>query len=334
EDGLQGLEKVRTEKPDLIVVDLKMPKIGGMEVISRVREIDSEIVLVVITGYATISTAVEAMKAGAYDFLPKPFTADELRLIVNRGLERRHLMEESKRLRQEKEKMQRHFITFVSHELQSPLVAVQQYLDVLNHLGDTPQREQLQVEWTSRCSEKVKDLLSLIRDWLTISKIEGGALVDRMKAISPATAITEVVRMYEGQAREHGIALKLDMPERVSPVKCNEECLNIIFSNLVVNAIKYNKPEGTVTISVEETTDEVVVSVSDTGIGIPEENRESIFEEFGRVKCDMTKDIPGTGLGLPICRKILHELGGKIEVHSTLNEGSTFRVSLPRYKEP
>ena len=96
EDGAQGPEGVASLKPGLVAVDLKMPGISGMEVITRVHEVDPEIIIVVITGYATIDTAVAAMKCGAYDFLPKPFSPDELRLIVNRGLERRRLALESR----------------------------------------------------------------------------------------------------------------------------------------------------------------------------------------------------------------------------------------------
>ena len=111
-----------------------MPKLGGMEVIKKVHEIDPDICIVVITGYATIGTAVEAMKAGAYDFLPKPFTPDELRLIVSRGIERHELALKSIQLKKEKEELEHRFILFVSHQLQSPLSAVQQYLAVLQHL--------------------------------------------------------------------------------------------------------------------------------------------------------------------------------------------------------
>ena len=115
EDGARGLEGVVQLKPGLVVVDLKMPGISGQEVISRVHEIDPQIIMVVITGYATIDTAVEAMKSGAYDFLPKPFAPDELRLIVNRGLDRRRLALESQRGEVERALLKRRFVTFVSH---------------------------------------------------------------------------------------------------------------------------------------------------------------------------------------------------------------------------
>ena len=130
-DGVDGLHKVRKLNPDLVLVDLKMPGISGMEVLEKIGEIDSTIICIVITGYATIESAVEAMKRGAYDFLPKPFTPDELRLITKRALERRKLVLESLWLRREKEKMERSFISMVSHELRRPLIDVQEYFEVV-----------------------------------------------------------------------------------------------------------------------------------------------------------------------------------------------------------
>ena len=329
EDGVAGLKRLEEIRPQLIVVDLKMPKIGGMEVISRVHEIDPDIIIVVITGYATIDTAIEAMKAGAYDFLPKPFTPAELRLIIKRGLERKHLIEESNRLKSEKLKMQRHFVTFVSHQLQSPLVAVQQYLDVLKHLGDSPDKQKLQAEWIDRSLTKIKELLEIIRDWLKISKIESGSLTECVEPIDIVPIIDDIKNTYEKQASEKNVSIILDLPEKLTPVRGDEECLNVLISNLVVNAIKYNRTNGTVTIHVEEDGDFVKVSVSDTGIGIDEKNIEIIFEEFTRIKNESTENIAGTGLGLPICKKIIAELGGTIDVKSKLNEGTTFTLGLP-----
>jgi DNA-binding NtrC family response regulator len=137
ENGAQGVEAVPQLKPELVLVDLKMPGMSGMDVILRVHQIDPQIIIIVITGYATIDTAVEAIKSGAYDFLPKPFSPVELRLIVNRGLERRRLMLASQRAERERILLKRRFITFVSHQLQSPLAAVHQYLQVLQQLNDS-----------------------------------------------------------------------------------------------------------------------------------------------------------------------------------------------------
>jgi len=333
EDGEQGLKAIEKQKPDLLVIDLKMPKIGGMEVIARVHEIDPEICIVVITGYATIGTAVDAMKAGAYDFLPKPFTPDELRLIVSRGIERSELAEQSRRLKQEKENLQRRFLTFVSHQLQSPLVAVQQYLDVLKHLGDSPDKQSLQNEWINRSLDRIKELISIIRDWLTISKIESGQFVECLGRVAVKPIIDDLVQTYAEQAKEKNITMISNLENNLPDLKAHDECLKMLFSNLIVNAIKYNKPNGTIKISAKDEADNLIISVSDTGIGIPDDKLDLIFEEFYRVKDESTKNISGTGLGLPICKKIINELGGKIAVESQYNKGTSFQVFLPKYKD-
>ena len=116
EDGEMGLVKFKDNHPDLVLVDLKMPGKDGIAVLGELRTIDPECVAIVITGYGTIRSAVEAMKHGAYDFLPKPFTPDELRLIVRRGLEKRRYTQETRNLRREKEMMRNNFISMVSHE--------------------------------------------------------------------------------------------------------------------------------------------------------------------------------------------------------------------------
>ena len=131
ENGQIGLRKIREVKPDLVLIDLKMPGMSGMELLEEIGRIDPDIVSIVITGYATIESAVEAMKLNAYDFLPKPFTPDQLRIVIERGLERRRLTAESARLRREKEMMRENFITLVSHQLRSPLASVKQYFGVI-----------------------------------------------------------------------------------------------------------------------------------------------------------------------------------------------------------
>lgn len=160
-DGPSGLKRIEEIRPSVLVLDLKMPGMSGIEVIARLKDTQADIVVVVITGFATVGTAVEAMKAGAYDFIPKPFTAEELRAIIARAVERYRLGVEAKRLRKEKEAQARSFITFVSHQLQSPLGAVRQYLDVLLHqMGDeTPARQR---QWIDRSSEKIGEMLRII----------------------------------------------------------------------------------------------------------------------------------------------------------------------------
>lgn len=334
EDGAQGLEGVARLKPGLVVVDLKMPGISGMEVIARVHEMDPHIIIVVITGYATIDTAVEAMKSGAYDFLPKPFSPEELRLIVNRGLERRRLTLESRRCEVERELLKRRFVTFVSHQLQTPLVAIHQYLDVLKHLGDTEDAVVKRREWLDRCLKRTEEMQSIIKSWLTLSKVEGQTLSRQRIKVDLKRIITDILKTYEELAAADQISLVAQLPGEAYFVRGDRDCLSVLFDNLIVNAINYNKPGGRVTVSAQPSDGEVAVSVTDTGVGIPEKYRQFLFDEFFRIREEGAKKTPGTGLGLSICKRIVSELGGSIDVDSQVDVGSTFRVRLPAYREP
>jgi len=326
--GEEGIRRIEKEHIPLLVVDLKMPKIDGIEVIRRVREIDPSMVIVVITGYATISTAVEAMKAGAYDFLPKPFSPDELTLIVNRGFERWLLARESEWLRQEREHVQRRFVTFVSHQLKTPLVAVKQYLDVLLYSSrdQLPERAQ---EWIDRSQLRIAEMLELIQDWLDLSRIEHGELCREGEAADLGGVVGDVVQGLLPLAEKAQVTVTVERSGDAPPVRGDRVSLAMLLSNLVSNAIKYNRKGGSVTVRTAQKDGLAEIEVADTGIGIPPEGLDRLFQEFYRVKTDLTRSIPGTGLGLAICHRIVSELGGTIGVRSTEGQGTTVTVRLP-----
>ncbi len=332
ENGAQGLEGVARIKPGLVVVDLKMPGISGTDVISRVHELEPNITVIVITGYATIDTAVEAMKCGAYDFLPKPFSPDELRIVVSRGLERRKLALEAQRLELDRALMRRRFVTFVSHQLQTPLAAVHQYLDVLQRLEDSPDAARKRREWFDRCLKRTEEMQALIRDWLTLARVEGHRLMGERVRVDLNAILPNILSTCSELAAGSGVTLEERLPEGACPVAGEAGCLTALFDNLIVNAIKYNKPGGRVTVAVEPAPGEVVISVADTGIGISQEHRRLLFEEFFRVE-GAGKKTSGTGLGLAICRRIVAELGGSISVESEVGAGTTFTVRLPAWQD-
>lgn len=333
DNGHDGIARFKELRPQLLVVDIKMRGLDGFQVVNIVRGIDPDIVIVVITGYATIETAVEAMKVGAYDFLPKPFTPDELRLIINRGYERWRLAWESKQLQREKEEVERKFVTLVSHQLRSPLVAVKQYLDVLqfNHQGQLPSRVQTAI---GRCQVRVEEMLGIIGDWLALSKLEHGVLCDLKTPTDMHRTIERIVSDYQHEAEIAGVTVRTEMSPDLSQVLGDSVSFSMLVGNLLDNAIKYNRRGGFVTLrtSVDRTgpgAGMACIEISDTGIGIPQDDIPRLFGEFFRSKTKATESILGTGLGLAICKKITSDLGGSISVRSEEGKGSTFFVRLP-----
>jgi len=329
EDGNSGLRKIREIKPDLVLVDLKMPGMSGMELLEKVRDIDPNIVSVVITGYATIESAVEAMKRDAYDFLPKPFTPDQLRIVTRRGLERRALALEAAKLQQEKQKMKENFITLVTHQLRSPLASIQQYFEIIleGFAGDVGSRQK---EMMEDASKRIDELLKLINDWLNMSRIEAGKFVEKFESVDLAPILSEAMELLEQMAKDRKVLLQSNFREGLPAVQGCKEGLKQALANVIGNAINYNREGGTVTVSTKEQNHHLVVEVSDTGIGISQENLPFIFDEFFRVKTKETRDVTGSGLGLPIARRIIEAHNGSINVESQLGKGSTFRIILPK----
>jgi signal transduction histidine kinase len=328
ERGADGLSRLREAAPPLLLVDLKMPEMDGFQVLEEVRRTDPNVVVVVITGYATIATAVEAMKAGAYDFLPKPFTPDELRLVVERGLERRRLVETSERLRREKELAQRRFITFVSHQLKSPLVAVKQYLDVLTYTtGDTlPARAR---QWIGRSEERLAEALQLIHDWLALARVEQGGFATSGESTVLSTEVPRLLAQLEGTAATAQVRLTADVAADLPPIRGDALSVGTVLENLLGNAIKYNRTGGSVHLSAARAGAGVEIRVSDTGIGIPADRLPTVFDEFVRVRTPETAGIPGSGLGLTICHTIVRSLHGTIAADSREGAGTTFTVWFP-----
>jgi two-component system sensor histidine kinase/response regulator len=329
EDGAVGLEKIKEIKPDLALIDLKMPGITGMEVLEKAKEIDPSIITVVITGYATVDSAVEAMKKGAYDFLPKPFSPEQLRIIIRRGLERRKLIQEAESLRRDKKLIEENFITMVTHQLRSPLVAVQQYFEVLL-AGMVGKVQEKQKEMIQRASDRLDGLLNLINDWLDVARLDGGQIVDKIKPLSLNKLLKKLVEEMQPLTAENEIILEIGLCSKKDRVQGDEETLEQVFSNLITNAIRYNKPNGRVIISIKEDEDFIATEIQDTGIGIAKEHLPFIFDQFYRVSRSESQKTKGTGLGLSIAKKIVDAHGGSIRVSSEPGKGSTFTVLLPK----
>ena len=332
EQGIEGIKLAREHLPDMAFIDLKMPNISGMEIIEILSRDIPDIVLVMITGFATIVSAVEAMQKGAYDYLPKPFNPDQLRALAKRGLEHRNLKIETKRLRVEKDLMERNFITFVSHEMRSPLVVIRQYIEALNEIaGDRFDKDVKEI--IERCRKRIQNLEELVEHWLDISRIEDGTFAQQKVSLSLDSIISRSVEEMIPLCRKRGISLETNIPQKLPQITGDAESLVRVFTNIIGNATKYTPEGGKITVTCQHDEFYINVSIADTGMGIPPDKLSLIFEPFFRCG-EKNEKHSGSGLGLTFCKKIMESHKGCIAVSSKEGEGTTFVLTFPSQIDP
>ena len=326
-NGAQGLQLLEESPPDLIFLDLKMPGLSGLEVLEKIRNKHPLMVVIVITGYATVSSAVEAMKKGAFDFLPKPFTPEELRLIAKRGLEHNRLVQQTIALRREKEMLRENFAAIVSHELKSPLGALQQNLYVLMAELDDQLSDEQKARF-ARLKTRLDDLLQLIHSWLRVFSVDINKLKETFQPISVAGAVAKAVETVQQHATRKAIEIQSSVVEPLPRIQGDEGSLTEVVVNLLNNAVKYSFPNGSIRVRAEAQGRQVLVSVTDTGVGIAKEDLPHLFQDFARGH-SQPEGVSGCGLGLAISRRIVEVHGGSITVESEPGKGSTFTIRLP-----
>lgn len=324
--GEEALEKIAANPPDIVLLDLKLPGISGLEVLEKSAKEQSDTVFIMVTAYASIETAVRATKSGAYDFLAKPFTPEELEHVVQKAARHLVVASRAKSLAEEQRKIRFQFISVLAHELKAPLNAIEGYVSaIIDRSAGADQR--IYDEMLLRCRTRTRFMRKLIIDLLDLTKLESG---ERKRGFGPvdlrdiAQSAKETVAQ-DAQARNVKISIECDGPV---PLTADHNEIEIIFNNLISNAVKYNQDGGSVTVRMARRDGEALVEVSDTGIGMAPEEVQRLFQPFVRIKNDKTVGILGSGLGLTIIRKVAAMYGGDVSVESEAEKGSTFRVIL------
>jgi signal transduction histidine kinase len=326
ETGEQALEIIERDPPDILLLDYKMPGISGLEVLDRLAAKPGDMLTIMITAYASIETAVTATKRGAYDFLAKPFTPDELKSTIRKAAARLILAKQTRKLAEEKRQVRFEFISVLGHELKAPLNAIEGYLQMFKDrsLGGDPTAYD---EGIDRSMIRIDGMRKLIADLLDVTQIESGRKNRQLVQVDVSECAKASIEAFAAQAAERNITLEL---EAVSPALINADRgeLEMIFTNLISNAVKYNRDGGRVDIGVRKDGGQVVITVSDNGIGMTEEESQKLFGEFVRIKNEKTRNILGSGLGLSIVKKLAQLYGGDATVASKPGVGSTFTVVL------
>jgi two-component system, sensor histidine kinase and response regulator len=325
--GEEGIEIIDNQQPDIILLDNKLPGIQGVEVLEYVKNKQYDIVVVMITSYASLELAVKATRDGAYDFIPKPFTPQELRASIENITKQLFLKRMTQKLNTAGKAIRFQFLSLLSHELKAPLNAIEGYVKIIREkqLGDKVETYE---EMLDRTLERIKGMRTLILDLLDFTKIESGKPTQRFEAVELRKIAQISVDTLRPYAIQKDVDIYLNVREEIL-MKADPGEIEIIFNNLISNAVKYNRTGGRVDLFIEKFPAAVKISVSDTGIGMSAEEKDKIFDDFVRIKNVKTRNITGSGLGLSIVKKIVEMYKGSIEVQSVPDKGTTFAIILP-----
>jgi PAS domain S-box-containing protein len=231
----------------------------------------------------------------------------------------------------EVDRLKNEFISTVSHELRTPLTSIKGYADLLmSAKGQVGELNALQQRFVSVIQSNANRLTELVNDILEISRIETGRVKLEFQNINMIDLLQEVVVSFEGQLVKKEMGLKLDLPESLPPVWADRARLTQILVNLIGNAWQYTPESGAITVSAAAINAEFIqVEIADTGIGIPEEDINHIFDRFFRSERHEVQLVDGTGLGLAITKSFVEMLGGQIWVKSQIDVGTTFSFTIP-----
>lgn len=332
--GEEAIEIIDKGNTDIVLLDNKLPGMDGIEVLEYINKKQIDISVMMITSYASLDLAIKATNNGAYNFVPKPFTPQELKTAMEGITKNLYLRRMTKKMNTEGKQVRFQFLSVLSHELKSPINAIEGYLRIMHdrQVGNNLDDYQVMID---RSLERIKGMRTLILDMLDLTRLES----DKKKRTKGKINIIDVARMaidtMSPLAIQKNVKIITNPNREQITYYGNQEEMEIIFNNLISNAVKYNKDGGEVRCSINDEENQLKIIVSDTGIGMSADDISKLFQDFVRIKNEKTKAISGSGLGLAIIKKIVEEVyHGFITVTSIPDQGSTFTVELPKTRIP
>ncbi len=364
-DGQIALDLYRSRLPDLVVADLQMPRLEGLPLLQLIKNINPDAQVIILTGNATLQTAVEALRLGAYDYLLKPIEdLNSFHRLVERALGHGRLLHENKRLVEELrqanthleaqvaertrdlkeaneallnlDKLKNDFVSVVSHELRTPLSVILLGLQLLDQAGPSLSPQKLKHTYSDLITNAGR-LRAQIENLLDFSLLERGELELHLQACSINQAIRDVVDLYQVRADEKKLHLIFDrQPTSVLNVTADLSRLRSALIQLVDNAVKFTPEHGTITVSALGPTTipgsgvrAIAIVVKDTGIGVPPERQPSLFKLFSQADMSSTRRYGGMGIGLALANRIVIAHHGQITFKSDPTQGSIFAMWIP-----
>lgn len=356
-DAVTGIGIIEKERPELVLLDYMMPGMDGLTALREITARFPETYVLMFTGKGSEELAVEIMKAGASDYILKPFRTQDLAERIEQVLKvravqlhNRQLVEERQRLMHEVEAWNRelekrvqeksdalkraqaeilqaeklaslgHLSAGLAHEIRNPLNSISLFVQLIQSGLDEYERE----EYLGKIMKEIDRIDNLLTSLLATSKRPRFEISE----VNIEAVITAVLESFKPQLDHYNIAVETRFIKVPPPIRADAAEISQIFSNLIMNAIQEMRNGGSLTLETDHDDQEMWIRVADTGNGIPEENLASLFDPF------FTTKSKGTGLGLSVVYRIVSTYSGKIEVERTDASGTVFCIRLPLADNP
>ncbi|MFB3906044.1 MAG: response regulator [Acidobacteriota bacterium] len=342
EDADSARKLISNQSFDVVISDIILGQVSGVDLLRYVRQTAPDVPVVMMTGEPTLETAIEAVRAGAYDYLSKPFNRDLIRRVVAKAAAVKALIDEKRRLEEANCAYQREllsakeradaanraksaFLANMSHEIRTPMNAILGYTQLMQRDPELTAKQQDYLKIINRSGEH---LLALINDVLEMSKIEAGRISVNEKSFDLLELLEDLTTMFRVRTEEKGLFLRLEcLNEPPSYVLTDQGKVRQILINIIGNAVKFTRQGGIVVrLDCQPAGPgriRVKIEVEDTGCGIAPEEMTRIFDPFEQAEGGRQKGM-GSGLGLSISRRYADLLGGTLTVTSELNHGTVF----------
>jgi signal transduction histidine kinase len=341
-DGQEALDKIASERPDLVLLDVMMPRMSGLEVCQKVRaQYETRLLpVIMVTALNALEEKVQALEMGADDFLSKPVNKVELLAKLRSMLRVKSLHDEVESTRRELEEknldlvrleeFKENLMRMVVHDLKNPLAGIMGNLQLLQMKGAGQDPAHV-LEIVGRTEESAKHLMVMILNILDVARLEEGKLALQRKPVQPSEMIEACLRQVAGWAARSEVKLVPALGESFPELTADPELLLRVLGNLVSNALKHTPPGGSVEVGAAGQGDTVRFWVRDSGEGIPPDLLPRIFDKFvvGPGEGRRSLGAYDTGLGLTFCQMAVEAHGGRIRVESQPGKGSTFSFALP-----
>jgi signal transduction histidine kinase len=317
--GNEALEIVHQRPIDVVTLDLRMPGMPGVEVMEHIKRHDPDIEIIVVTGYASLDSAVRGLRNRVFDYVTKPFDVPQISTLVHRAVQRRR---ESQRARRVKDD----FLANLSHELRTPLSAIIGYNSILTEELHTRLNEDQRVAF-DRIQANSQKLLNLIETVLLLNSLDAGELQLAQSTFDARETLRRVARHFAAAARRRGLTLTVEGDLTPLWLTSDEHKLERVLWALIDNAVKFT-PDGSIGLGAHLSSDRMMVelSVRDTGVGIDSADIAQLVDEITPTPSLRAR---GLGLGLRMASRLTDFLGGRLGVRSASGSGTHFTVALP-----